>query len=125
MTVLLQLQASVLLLLPVAVVLLWLANRETFVAELVVWIPAAAALDLWICLLGSWAVPLDVVLLATRVGWLVAAVEILRRRKGKGKWTIGWLKKPTMGQVATIVAAGVVAFLLSSWISRPSSVWDR
>lgn len=117
----LQVQASVLYLLPIAVVLLWLANRQTFVAELAVWIPAAVALDMLICLLACWALPLDVVLLVSRAGWLLAGIELLRRRH----WRVGWVKKPTGSQAATILAAGVVGYLLSLWISRPSSVWDR
>jgi len=115
-----QIQAALLYLLPVVVMLLWLSERKTFGADSAVGIPAAIALDLLLCLLASRVLPLDVVLIASRVLYLAAGLELVRRRRHRRS-----LARPDLKRLGILLAAGIAALWLSTSISRPYSIWDR
>jgi hypothetical protein len=116
-----QIVASVLFLLPVAVVLLGLAPRSTFVAEVAIWVPGTVAIDLLSCLIWSRAAHLDVVLVVSRVLWLAGGVVVLYRRRPR----LESPRRASWRTIGIIAAAGVTSFLLSWSISRPYSIWDR
>lgn len=116
-----QLLASVLYLLPVAVVVRGLANRRTALDELALWIPATVAADLLTCLLLARLVTLDVAFLISRAVWLVGGASWIARRRG----VIGRPDSLDGRRLAVLVAAGIAAFVFSAAISRNYSIWDR
>ncbi|MES1165944.1 MAG: hypothetical protein ABUR63_09305, partial [Verrucomicrobiota bacterium] len=116
-----EFQAAVLYLLPGAVVLLRISTEKGAMAQAVMWIPAAIAIDLLACLVASWVVPLGVAFLVSRLVWLTLGVELLRRRR----WRVERPTADQVRQIGIVVAAGFAAFALSATISRPASIWDR
>lgn len=117
-----QIQAAFFYLLPVAVMLLRLSERTPFMANIAVGIPAAIALDLLLCLLASRVLPLDVVLIVSRVLYLATGLELLRRCRHRRRKL---LARPDLKQLGIILASGMAALWLSTSISRPYSIWDR
>lgn len=116
-----QVQASLLLLLPVVVVILGQIRRETRLDEIALWIPAAVAFDLIACLLVARLTTLEISYIVTRVAWLVGGALWIGKVRGRLVWPTA-LRPP---QLAIIVASTLVSLLLSVQLSRDADIWDR
>jgi hypothetical protein len=116
-----SLVSAALYLLPVAVlVLVWWARAQP-IDQLAVHVPAAVAVDLvGIMLLARWF-QLDVAVVISRAGWALGlgflVMQRVRARAPLGRWP--------RAETSVMAVAGLLALLLSVWLSRRYVVWDR
>jgi len=114
--------ASALYLMPVAVVVAVCWSRERAPAELAIYIPVGVAVDLLAILLLARLCRLDAAIVISRVAWAAAGggLGLWRRRQARVK------ASALAGPVVLVMAvAGLLALVISAWLSRRYALWDR
>ncbi len=114
--------ASLLTVLPVFVVLGRSWRRDADAATLGLGVPLAVAVDLLVVLLLARVVRLEIAVLVSRAGWLVAAGTSVVQRPTSPR---GWPAALTPRLTATVAGAAMLAYFLSTHFSRPYVIWDR
>lgn len=112
--------ASLLYLVPVAVLVFARTKSPKGALDVALAIPTAVALDLLTLLLLARVVSFERAVLLSRPLWVIGWFVHSRRARG-GHWVPDLPRKAV---VAALLAA-FFGFVLSAWLSRPYGIWDR
>jgi hypothetical protein len=123
MALLASIAAAAIYLVPVVVILAYRARRDTQFWEMALDVPLVVSVDLLSILLLARIVTLEQAAIASRVGWLAAAVGLAWARRGS--WKGRWPEALGRREVLSLALTSVVALLISLSMSRPYAVWDR
>jgi hypothetical protein len=126
MLALAQLVATVLTLVPVAVVVALSARRNGALWRLAAAIPTAVAVDLLVTMLLCRIVRLEIAAFASRALWLAGGAWLLLRRRKQGEGAgLEWPAALDRRALAALGLAALAAAVLSLILSRPYAIWDR
>jgi hypothetical protein len=115
--------ATLLYLLPVAVLLAARLRRDTEAWELALVLPFAAAVDLLSILVLACFVRLEAAVLVSRALWLLGGAGVVVARTRRRTLELPGDLAPR--DLVPPIVASVLAVLLSLRLSRPYAIWDR
>ena len=125
MSVLGQLLAVAVYLVPIGVVLALSARRDRSLAWFAAAIPAVVAVDLLGTIILCRLLRLEIAAGVGRLAWIVGGAVWYDRRQRRRGLRLEWPTAIDRRVVAAVVLAAITAAVLSLILSRPYAIWDR